>query len=96
MRNLGVALNDDDTAALDTLCDFVEKTINRPLVSCKNRGFMKTKMITLSVEQWEIIKEAVALYWDAGPVDEGWQSDGLAAASAALESAIESAVEHDG
>jgi hypothetical protein len=57
---------------------------------------MKTKTITLPIEQWEIIKEAVALYWDTGPVDEGWQSDGLAAASAALESAIENAVEHDG
>jgi hypothetical protein len=31
MRNLGVALNDADSEALDTLCDFVEKAVNRPL-----------------------------------------------------------------
>jgi hypothetical protein len=31
MRNLGVALNDSDSDALDTLCDFVEKAMSRPL-----------------------------------------------------------------
>lgn len=29
MQNLGVSLNDDDSEALDTLCDFVDTVINR-------------------------------------------------------------------
>ncbi len=45
---------------------------------------MDYKTITLSVEDWQEIENAVMHSEDCGPTGEGWQSRELAIASAAL------------
>jgi hypothetical protein len=48
MQNLGVALNDDDSEALDTLCDFVEKTIisvSSVTKVANSRGLMEQRVM---------------------------------------------------
>jgi len=45
---------------------------------------MNTRTITLPADQWEAILDAVVCHWDEGPPGEGWKSDRLSAASAAL------------
>ena len=49
---------------------------------------MKTKTITLTLEQWEQIANAVEMAQDVGPEGEGWKSDGLSAAHCALDAAL--------
>ncbi len=46
---------------------------------------MKTKTITLNIEHWEEIRLAAESYDDCGPLGEGWQSEELSNAYAALE-----------
>lgn len=52
---------------------------------------MKTKTITLSVEDWESIANAVRITWDEGPYYEGWKSAELTRAEESLNAALETA-----
>ena len=54
---------------------------------------MKTKTITLPVEVWEKISDALALYEDRGPAPEGRKSLELERAEILLESALAEAEE---
>ena len=50
---------------------------------------MKYKTITLTVDQWDTIKDSVENYADEGPTPTGWQSESLLEASSALTEALE-------
>lgn len=54
---------------------------------------MKTKTITLSVEEWKQICDATSSYCDMGPETAGWQSRELEDASRALNAALAAAEE---
>ena len=51
----------------------------------------ETKTITLPVKTWTTILDKLESYWDAGPVNDGWQSDELRKASESLRNALEEA-----
>jgi hypothetical protein len=52
---------------------------------------MKTKTITLSVEDWETIVDAIQMTRDEGPDGEGWKSDELKQAESAMNCALDAA-----
>lgn len=52
---------------------------------------MKTKTITLTVEQWELIEDTLSMAQDTGPEGSGWKSDELIAVQRALRDALEDA-----
>ena len=56
-----------------------------------NRNAIKTKTITLTVEQWEFIEDTLSMAQDTGPEGSGWKSDELIAAQRALRDALEDA-----
>ena len=52
---------------------------------------MKTKTITLSLEDWETIVDAIQMTQDEGPEGEGWKSDELSRAESAMNHALDAA-----
>jgi len=55
----------------------------------------KTKTLTLTVEQWDIILDAVCFYRDCGPEGEGWKSVKLSNAYDILRDVFEEAKVND-
>lgn len=49
---------------------------------------MKKKTVTLSLEDWEAIVDAIQSTQDEGPVGYGWKSDKLRSAESALIQAL--------
>lgn len=52
---------------------------------------MKIKTITLSLETWEAIVDAIQMTQDEGPEGEGWKSDELSRAESSLNCALDAA-----